>query len=483
MPLAGVLVFIRHGDRMGFYQSPTSYAASKTNLTTLGALEQYRNGQDLRAKYITSTGDLHIAGINTTKAQGFEMSVVADGAGEGSVIIDSAQAMFQGLYPPFNETEPLANGSVVVWPNRAQVQDMQTVEANEAFWFEGWTSCNAWTKRLNAWYNSSSFLGKQAEAQPFFNKIKPLMGGRKVDLASMWNVWDYINVNNIHNATFAQAFDADSTLLPQARYWASYHESNSFSDASKQDIGNIAGTAFLPLLISSLQDLANTSQGLKWVTLAGAYKPFLALGSLIENDNLRTNVVDYASSLVFEVNQNSTVNILLRNGSTDADWAPVNVFGGGNSLPLTQLVDKLQPYALTTRAQWCDACKTTDARGCDVLAKYNGTGGAGYAADTSTLGRHRVSPVVAGVIGAMVTLAVVGILAVLGFFVWKAFASPHRGHKAKSSIAPSEAYGPDEGASTAIPLRTPSQPGSFAPSDHLQASEHSHPHKGGSFEA
>lgn len=479
MSLSGVLVFIRHGDRKGFYQSPSTYAAVQTNLTTLGTLQQFRNGADLRAKYILPDGPTHIAGINPDKAEGFSMSVIADGGGEGSVIVDSAQALFQGLYPPFNETELLANGTTVSW-TRAQVQDMQTIEANDQYWFEGWTDCNAWDERLGDWYRSSEFKDAEQRAGPFFDKVRPLVQGRKVDLSSMWNVWDYINVNNIHNASFSTELKRDPTLLPQARYWGSFKESGTFSSPDKKSIANVAGTAFLPVLLANLQNLGNASEGLKWVTLAASYKPFLALGSLLENDQLRTNVVDYASSMVFEVYSNDTVAISFRNATTDAEWSPLPVFGGSNRPALSEMLSKLEPYSLNSWAAWCDACHTTNARGCAPLAQLNGTGGAGYASIRSTQGRHRVSPVVAGVIGAMVTLAVVALfacLAFLGYKIWGA-GGKRSGHKSKSSIAPlDEGHGQSTtGASSAIPLRTQSRPGSLAHSDftsHLP-SEHSH---------
>jgi prostatic aicd phosphatase len=34
--IMGVVVLVRHGDRMGFYQSPTTYTATATQITPLG---------------------------------------------------------------------------------------------------------------------------------------------------------------------------------------------------------------------------------------------------------------------------------------------------------------------------------------------------------------------------------------------------------------------------------------------------------------
>lgn len=35
-PVIGVVVIARHGDRAGFYQSPTTYTATATAVTPLG---------------------------------------------------------------------------------------------------------------------------------------------------------------------------------------------------------------------------------------------------------------------------------------------------------------------------------------------------------------------------------------------------------------------------------------------------------------
>lgn len=103
MSLAGVLVLARHGDRQGFYQSPTTYTAQQTNLTVLGYLQEFQNGADLRARYLGGSADAggaatapQISGIDATKAEDTQVKVMADAGGEGSTIVDSAYALMQG---------------------------------------------------------------------------------------------------------------------------------------------------------------------------------------------------------------------------------------------------------------------------------------------------------------------------------------------------------------------------------------------------
>jgi hypothetical protein len=406
MSVAGILLITRHGDRMGFYQSPTTYSAVQTNLTVLGYSQEYANGQDIRNVYLNATSPLAIQGINVTQAESVQSRVMADAGGEGTVIVDSSNALLQGLYPPFDDAITLANGTQVVW-SRAQSVYVETIESDQQVWLEGWTGCGAWTDRLNAWYNSDEFKSQAAIANPFFESLQSVLGeARPATLQNAWNLFDYLNVESIHNSTVANQLSDEQ--LSQARYWANYHEAGSFVDSDPNNVGNIAGQAFLAPMLSSIHDIANTTNPLKFAYMSASYKPFLSLFSMMQLPApLSNTVVDYASAAIVEVSTDNTVRLLFRNG-TSGDFEPYNMFGNTQaSMSVTDFMNKLQPYAINDLAEWCDVCQTTDARGCSVLASYNGTGGAGYADATSTLGRHHVSPVVAGVIGAMVTLAVV----------------------------------------------------------------------------
>ena len=419
MSLAGVVVVARHGDRQGFYQDPKTYTARATNLTVLGYLQEYQNGVELRNRYIDPASTNRIVGIEAEKAEDVQIKVIADGAGEGTVIVDSANAFMQGLFPPFNESITLANGTTVTWGNRAQLINIETIEADQQVWLEGYSSCNAWTQRLNAIYQSPDFTAQSSSASPFFASIQGLLGNsRPAVLENAYNVWDYLNVQSIHNSTLAPNISAEQ--LATARGWADYHESISFSDPDRSSVGNIAGTAMLPPLLGYLNSIANASDPTKWALIAGAYKPFLALGSLLDVPQLNSSIVNYASTLLFEVYTNNSVQALFRNGTFESgSWQPIPLLGS-SMIPLSTLTDSLSRVSIPDRAAWCDICQTTDARGCDVLAAYNGTGGgASYASDTSTFGRHRVSPVTAGLIGAFVTLAVVALLSALAFVASK----------------------------------------------------------------
>ena len=57
-----------------------------------------------------------------------------------------------------------------------------------------------------------------------------------LEIQAFYQIFDYMNVNNIHNATFAETLPP--TYLAQARALANWHEYNVFTDTSVSGIGN-----------------------------------------------------------------------------------------------------------------------------------------------------------------------------------------------------------------------------------------------------
>lgn len=239
-------------------------------------------------------------------------------------------------------------------------------------------------------------------ANTFYASLKDVLGDRPATLENAWNLFDFLNVESIHNATISRQVSA--AQLQQAAYWANYHESGSFSDPDLDNVGNVAGQAILTPLLDALNDIQNATDPLKLAYLSASYKPFISLFNMWGLPELSNSVVSYASAAVLEIDSDDTIHLKFRNG-TDGEFEEYPLLNGSTP-KVSDFVLKMQPYALSDLANWCNKCGTSDARGCEPLAALNGTGGAGYASIDSTQGRHHVSPVVAGVIGSMVTLAV-----------------------------------------------------------------------------
>ncbi|KAI0311893.1 hypothetical protein OF83DRAFT_1287261 [Amylostereum chailletii] len=115
----GVVLFIRHGDRQGFYQDPNTYDASNTVITPLGNAQEVALGALLRQRYLnaSASNNVHIQTMDTGLVNDTQIQIRADAGDEGGVILASAVSLAQGLWPPttaYNTT--LANGTTVVGP-------------------------------------------------------------------------------------------------------------------------------------------------------------------------------------------------------------------------------------------------------------------------------------------------------------------------------------------------------------------------------
>ncbi|TFY56646.1 hypothetical protein EVJ58_g7511 [Rhodofomes roseus] len=355
-----------------------------------------------------------------------QVQVYADNSGEGSVIMDSAAALVQGLWQATDlQNTTLANGSTIISPlGGYQYVPINSVSPNEDITLDSTDQCKAFTTHTTTVYNSSIFQAKQEEAASFFSELSPYVGGRSLELDNMWNIYDYMNVQSIHNTTFAAALPSE--YLAQARDLVDWQQYQVFTDPSFDGIGNIGFRTMLPGILNSFKQFQNASTGLKLSYYAISYKPFLGLFNMtgIVNDGqVPQAVVDYAGTTVFELRQPSsgsepTVRLLFKNGTAATEYSPVTMsFSGwngaqsGTDVPLSTFVSAFAPAAINSTLDWCQACGTTTERGCAVALAA--------AAETASSGGHqKISKVGAGFLGAGLTAAVflmaLGVLAFLG---------------------------------------------------------------------
>merc|ERR1719487_570239 len=213
----------------------------------------------MRRIYAGADPSRAIAGLSNTTFVDSAILSHADAGGEGSVIYDSALAFWQGFYPPNPSTAniTLSNGTDIVSPlGGYQYVKVQSVSPQDDIDFEPWSNCAVWTNQTSGFYDSPQFTAMEAEAQPVLSKIKDsgLVGSRTVSLENMYNCWDFMNVNSIHNRTFAEQLNATGdSLLAQAHELANFHEYNLFSAPTEDGLGNLPGRALFPRIISYLQ--------------------------------------------------------------------------------------------------------------------------------------------------------------------------------------------------------------------------------------
>ncbi|KAH9903364.1 phosphoglycerate mutase-like protein [Cubamyces lactineus] len=373
--LLGVVLLARHGDRVEFFQDPFTYNPAQTFLTALGSVQEQDLGAFLRATYLDPSSPTAIDGIDADVADINQLDVRADAGGEGAVILTSVQGLLQGLFPPTTDNNiTLANGTTVVAPlGGYQAIPVESVEPNEDISLEGFTSCPNFDNHISEFYASSSFMAEATEAKPFLELLQPYLGNRSIDFVNMYNIFDFVNVQLQHNATFLA--ELPPTYGAQAYYYANFHENGVFTDGTPDGIGNIAIRTVLPSIFTSLTRIANASDPLKLALSEISYKPFISLFNVTQAtiaDPGIAGIVDYAATVAFEVHapatpsDEPTVNMRFKNGTSDPSFHDLTLFGAA-SLPLSQFISQLAPSAVNTTQQWCTVCNQTTLRGCSVF--------------------------------------------------------------------------------------------------------------------
>ncbi|KAE9407397.1 phosphoglycerate mutase-like protein [Gymnopus androsaceus JB14] len=405
----GAIFIIRHGDRQNFYQNPTTYVSSTTLITPLGLQEEVITGNYLRSVYLNESSPSFISGINATISNPQQITVKADAAGEGGVIMMSSQALLQGLFPPTPDYNiSLANGTNVTSPlGGYQFIEVDSAEANNDISLEGWTDCAPFDTANTEFYQSAIFNQTEKDWADFFTTIPQYLGNSvNVNLENMWNVFDFMNVNYVHNATFQKALPP--TLLAQARTLAAFHEYNIFTSPQLDGIGNIGFRTMVPGIIGGLADIANSSNPLKIYYNAIAYKNFFTLFRMtnaVDQAPQLTGLVNYASSIVIEVRQPSSggepvLRLQFKNGTEDDALHTFNWFNTTGDIPMSTFTNFFAPVSVNTTADWCTVCSNTQDRGCGAIAAA-----ASQAAIADRV-HQPIGPVGAGFLGAGLTLFV-----------------------------------------------------------------------------
>jgi hypothetical protein len=233
-------------------------------------------------------------------------------------------------------------------------------------------------------------------------------------------VFDMINVAEIHNATIPAEDVLDNSTVYQIRTLADAHEwglAYNASDNMRAMPGMQLAAEILKYLNSTIASKGSSKMGIQF----GAYASFLSFFGLANLTAASTDfygLPDYASSMVFELFTNGTtatgfpaaedlqVRFLWHNGtaSNTSEPKPFPLFGGSDiSIPWNTFSDKLNSFAVGTTEQWCDKCGNSTGTCAGFGSSSSSSGGQTGSGQSKG---HGISAAVGGVIGAMVTLAV-----------------------------------------------------------------------------
>ncbi|CAL1711849.1 unnamed protein product [Somion occarium] len=365
----GVVVLARNGDRTECPQHPITYQAGSTASTPLGEVQAYQLGTFLRSTYISPSSSSHIQGISSDLVDLKEVHVRVKVGTEGASVFDSATAVLQGLFPPTEKNRmTLANETTVVAPlGGYQYVPIETVEPVNDRSLESWTNCPAFQKHVEQVLKSDKAREVEKNAQPFFNTLRDFVFGRPTTIENMYNLYDHVSSELVHNKTFAHRFPP--TFIEQARGLANFRENAIFSDERMGGIGNIASRTVLSSILKALQRIAFNDDPLKFMLIETTYQPFISFfhqtGAVKKHPELQA-IPDFGSAIAIELRRapppdaREFLRFKWRNG-TSGNFETVNVFNHHEDIPLTEFIYRLENSVVDSNREWAQACQASSA--------------------------------------------------------------------------------------------------------------------------
>jgi hypothetical protein len=447
----GSVIFSLYGDRTPFILPQTN------TLTPLGAQQLYNAGSGFRDRYIVPP---------QTPFSEYSVSTVINGISEFQLdnnevtmesttdqfVVASAQAFIQGLYPPLqlssNDTfatsqSVLANGSNILPPlNGYQYPQIYTASRNDdnSIWIAGEIGCPAYIASGYEYYTSPEYATILDTSAGFYESLEQdflngIFTNSSVGYFDAYYIWDYLRYGFIHNTSIADHISEETLLRARALSDELTFALNGNASASGSIPGDqiraIGGRTLATRIVEAMFTNINTSGQYDKITLLfGSYEPMVSFAALVglpsEQNPQFYSIPDPGSSMVFELfslSVNGTgeypdpsdlnVRFLFQNGTGDgSQLISYSLFGGDpsqNVMTFEEFVAGMETIWMPSVADWCDLCSSISVF---CPAFVSNTGGSSssptYGAESS--GHHGISPVVAGVIGAVVTLVVAGIL-------------------------------------------------------------------------
>lgn len=189
----GAYIFHRHGDR-------TAKALAPTNLTTLGYEQVYTSGQYYRSRYLE--GNSKIYGINEDQVKLSQLQVQAP---VDNVLQNSAMGFLQGLYPPVQTVQTLANGQSVQAPmDGYQLIPVNTIQtgagSEDSGWLQDASTCQNAKTSSNSFFDSAEYKNLATSTKDFYSSVVPSINGVMSD--------DQVNFKNAYVGMFFSLFSS-----------------------------------------------------------------------------------------------------------------------------------------------------------------------------------------------------------------------------------------------------------------------------------
>ncbi|KAF5023316.1 hypothetical protein F66182_4624 [Fusarium sp. NRRL 66182] len=432
----GLYIFHRHGDR-------TAKAWKPVNLTALGADEVHSSGSWYRSTYVDDAAPRKIMGISADSALISQLDVTSP---VDAVLQNSALTFLQGLYPPTRQTETLANGTKIEAPlNGYQYIPISSVDkaasdkqSESNAWLQGNSGCTNGEASSNDYFSSPEYAETYKDTEDFYQSLLPVIENTygkhdanfqnaytsmlalnnqaPFDVLLTESVYDLINVARIHNSSIPSDHLLTESALNKLYNLASIHEWN-LAYNSSEPVRAIAGSVLAGQILEALEPIAEGKTAAPKVNIQfGAYAAFMAFFGLSGLDKTSSDfmgVVDYASSMAFELVTNATspaaddvsVRFYFANGTAAENTPRLFPLFGEEETTISWKDFKagMSEFAIEDTEHWCKLCGNTD----DICASSSANGDGDASVSSQSHSGNGISKPVAGVIGALVTLVVI----------------------------------------------------------------------------
>lgn len=464
--IIGSFIFGRHNDRS---------AKPATILTNVGAQGQYNAGQFYRQRYFgIDSSDNEVSGntsISTLNSLGvFNNGDIYCEATSGNVILFSHYAFLQGLYPPVDLASSskyskagnaslawLSNGTLVEAPFGGYQYVNSFIQENatdDYIWTKGDENCPALTNAVNLVYSSNEEYSQlMNDTKEFYSGLYsiPFISAnfkqQDLNFSLAYTLYDYVNVNTIHNATVNAMFN--DSLIATIKYYSDRLSwlVNHYEAGPNLTIGasTLVGRILNKLNVTKTQG----KPALNYLT--GSYNTMFQLASILNlddaNESFRT-MPNYGATYVFELLNNTSndtfVRFSFKNGSDDL--APLIAYPLFNSndtvMSWTRFVSSINKVVIKSVDSWCSFCGYDQSSNViDMCVPYtltyesaaklqasgvnlNELASGNY--ESLKLKSSKLTLAQAGGIGAGTTIGVFLILGLVGFAFAKLFKRPSK---------------------------------------------------------
>ena len=376
-----------------------------------------------------------------------------------------------GLAASLDPSAFSSNGSYITAPlGGYQYTSIDTVGITDPYiiYLTGTNNCQSFQRSAADYYNTDQFNDTEAAVRTVYQSLghavlNGILPQNQWSYANAYMIYDYLSYIYRHNSTafqtltgpgYQESYDRLYTLASQ-KQWEIYGDKSVSGLLLGDQIRTIGGQTLAARIAGLLLNNVG-SGGLGTVSLAsethacmltgsqkfnlavGEYDVMMALFSLLNLPNINENfasIPPYASAFAFELfsYENDTsvdqypdsdslwVRFLYINGSlSDDNPAPsiqaYPIFSRGPSetdMRWNDFYTLMTDIGLENVGDWCAVCNA-DSIFCPAFTGSDSTGGSG-----SSLRRARggMAPAIAGVIGAVVTLAVIGLLLALAMLI------------------------------------------------------------------